>query len=125
MKPTVLFFSTLLAAAVGFTAVANAQQAPAPPAQSGTHAGHGKGHGMARALQGIDLSDSQRTQIRSLMQQYRQAHPKGSQPDPQARKALRAQIMAVLTPDQQSRLTSNLQQMRAARRAAASPSPAP
>jgi Spy/CpxP family protein refolding chaperone len=80
---------------------------------------------MARALQGIDLSDSQRTQIRSLMQQYRQAHPKGSQPDPQARKALRAQIMAVLTPDQQSRLTSNLQQMRAARRAAASPSPAP
>jgi Spy/CpxP family protein refolding chaperone len=114
MKRTPVFFSGLLAAVVGLSTVAGAQQAPPPAAHAG-HAG-AHGHGMMRALHGVNLSDDQRSQIQSLMQSYRQSHPKGSAPDPQARKALRQQIMGVLTPDQQSQVKANLQQMRAERR---------
>ncbi len=87
-----------------------------------------------RAVRELDLSDSQRTQIQQLVQQYRQQYPKGSTPDPQARKALRDKIFATLTPDQQAQLQQHLAQMRAERAqqsagtnapSASAPAPAP
>jgi Spy/CpxP family protein refolding chaperone len=70
---------------------------------------------MMRAIKELDLSDAQRSQIQQLVQQYRQQYPKGSTPDPQARKALREKIFATLTPDQQTQLKQRLAQMRAQR----------
>ncbi|HTX56246.1 MAG TPA: hypothetical protein VMD47_04000 [Candidatus Acidoferrales bacterium] len=63
----------------------------------------------------LHLTDAQRTQIQTLRQNYRQAHPKGSAPDPAARKQLRRQILAVLTPDQRAQLRAQAQQRRAQR----------
>jgi len=67
-------------------------------------------------LRGVNLSDQQKTQLKQIMQQYRQAHPKGSQTDPQARRTaheqLRQQLMNVLTPQQRTQVEQNMQQMR-------------
>ena len=67
---------------------------------------------MHGALRGVNLSDQQKTQIKQIMDQFRQAHPRGSAPDPQARQQLRQQIMNVLTTDQQAQVKANFQQMR-------------
>jgi Spy/CpxP family protein refolding chaperone len=121
MKLTPVFFSALLACAVGLTAVAGAQQGTPPAAQAAHHGGHG----MMHALHGVNLSDQQRSQIKSLMQAYRQSHPASSQPDPQARKQLREQIMGVLTPDQQAQVKANMAQMRRQRQATTAPGSPP
>jgi len=63
-----------------------------------------------QALRSVGLSDQQKTQIQQLVAQYRQAHPRGSAPDRQARKELRTKIMAVLTPAQQAQLKTEMQQ---------------
>jgi Spy/CpxP family protein refolding chaperone len=67
-------------------------------------------------LRGVDLSDAQRSQIKQIVQQFRQAHPKGSFTDPQARRQahqqLMQQIMGVLTPQQRAQVQQNMQQMR-------------
>lgn len=63
-------------------------------------------------LRTLNLTQQQQTQIRSIVQQFRQAHPQGSAPDRQAREQMRAQIMNVLTPQQQAQLKSERQQMR-------------
>ncbi len=67
-------------------------------------------------LRGVNLSDQQKTQLKQIMQQFRQAHPKGSQTDPQARRTaheqLRQQLMNVLTPQQRAQVQANMQQMR-------------
>ena len=55
----------------------------------------------------LNLTDQQRTQIRQLTQQYRQAHPWGSASDPQAREELHQQILNVLTPEQRAQLKPN------------------
>jgi Spy/CpxP family protein refolding chaperone len=68
--------------------------------------------GFGRVMRGINLSDQQRAQIRQLVQQYHQAHPKGSTFDPQGREQLRQQILGVLTPQQQTQLKQNMQQWR-------------
>jgi Spy/CpxP family protein refolding chaperone len=52
----------------------------------------------------LSLSDKQRTQIRQLVRQYRQAHPRGSGFDPQAHRQLHQAILAVLTPQQRVQL---------------------
>ena len=70
------------------------------------------GHGFMRMLHGVNLSDQQKAQIKTLITSYHQAHPQGSQPDPQARKALHDQIMAVLTPSQQAQVKANIERMR-------------
>lgn len=57
-----------------------------------------------RRWRSLDLTDDQRTQIHALVMQYRQAHPWGSQPDPQARQALHQAILDVLTPQQRTQL---------------------
>ena len=64
-----------------------------------------------QALKGVNLSDQQKQQIKQIMSQYRQAHPEGSAPDPQAMQQVHQQIMNVLTPDQQAQVKQNLQQM--------------
>ncbi len=77
-----------------------------------------------RMFKGINLTDQQRTQVTQLMQQYRDKHPKGSTPDPAGRKALRQQMMNVLTPDQQAQVKQNMSQMRE-RRAEPAPTASP
>ncbi len=55
-------------------------------------------------LKTLDLSQQQQNQIKTLVTNYKQAHPKGSQPDDAARKQLRDQVLAVLTPAQRTKL---------------------
>ncbi len=115
MKLSPIFLSGALAVAMGLPIVGCAQQTPAQtPASSPLSREHHRG-GMMRMFRGINLSDQQRTQIQQIMQQYRQQHPKGSQPDPNARKAMRQQVMSVLTPDQQTQVKANMAKMRASR----------
>jgi len=69
--------------------------------------------GFMRAMQGITLSDAQKQQIQQLQDQFQQAHPDGSAPDPQARKQLRQSVLNVLTPDQRTQFQKNMEQMHA------------
>ena len=84
-----------------------------------------------RGMRELNLTPQQQSQIRQLMQQYRQAHPRGSAPDPQARKQLRDKVMAVLTPAQQQQFKTEMSQRRSEyqrgrdRFPAPSPSPIP
>jgi Spy/CpxP family protein refolding chaperone len=76
-----------------------------------------------RMLQGVNLTDQQKAQIRQLMTNYRQAHPQGSQPDPQARKQLHEQIMSILTPAQQAQVRANMERMHSEHQMMMSPQP--
>ena len=67
---------------------------------------------MMRRFENLNLNDQQKSQIQSLMQSYRQTHPKGSAPDPDARKQLREQIDAVLTPDQRAQIKADMEKYR-------------
>ena len=112
-----LLLACALALALGAPIASQAQSQPQPgtvPAASTAPHEHHE-HGMMRAVKELNLSDAQRSQIQQLVQQYRQQHPKGSTPDPQARKDLRDKIFAALTPDQQTQLKQRLAQMRADR----------
>ncbi|MBV8726181.1 MAG: hypothetical protein JO233_00225 [Candidatus Eremiobacteraeota bacterium] len=79
------------------------------PSEQPSAAGPQSGGGMMRAFDSLNLSPDQRQKIDALMSQYRQAHPRGSTPDPAARKALRDQIFSILTPAQQAQLRANIQ----------------
>jgi Spy/CpxP family protein refolding chaperone len=85
--------------------------APATTTTAGEHRHHGGGLNR-RALQGITLSDSQKSQIAQLRAAYKTAHPKGSTPDPAARKALRDQMLGILTPDQRTQYEANMKTLR-------------
>lgn len=69
-----------------------------------------------RMFRGVNLSDQQKTQIKQIMQNFRQSHPRGTQTDPQARRTARQQmmqqVMNVLTPQQRSQVQQNMQRMR-------------
>ena len=106
-----LLLPAALAAAVVLPAGAFAQQASPAPAYMGGEHSH-RGGGWMREMRKLNLTDQQRSQIQQLMQQYRSAHPRGSQPDPQARQQLRSQIMNVLTPQQQTQFKADMQRMR-------------
>ncbi|HET7813941.1 MAG TPA: hypothetical protein VFL13_06170 [Candidatus Baltobacteraceae bacterium] len=93
-----LLLSTVAAAALSLMAAA--------PGVRPHHAG------FMHAVHNLGLSAGQRSQIQSLMQQYRQDHPKGSAPDKEARKALRQHVLSVLTPQQREQLKDEMQQMR-------------
>lgn len=86
----------------------NAPQMPAGQQQRGAHRG-----GFMRAMHGLNLSADQQSRIKALVDQFHQAHPKGSPRDPQAAKALHDQVMSVLTPAQQTQFKANMQAMRA------------
>jgi Spy/CpxP family protein refolding chaperone len=66
-----------------------------------------------RALRGLNLSDAQRSQIRGIMQSYRQ---KNQGLDRTTRRAnirqMRHEILAVLSPGQRSNLRQQMQQYR-------------
>ena len=76
--------------------------------QPSVNAQQGRG-GMSHLYDNLNLTSDQRQKIDALIAQYRQAHPHGSTPDPAARKALRDQIFAILTPTQQNQLRSGMQ----------------
>lgn len=110
-----------LAAALAIPAAALAQQAPPAPApgapagapgQPGMHR-HGHGGGFRHALQSLNLSDAQKTQIQQVFAQSRGANRNA---DPATRKAnrekTRAQIEAILTPAQRAQFQTALQQAR-------------
>ena len=109
MKLQATVLAGLMAAGLSLPAIAQVQQQPAPPAQS-QH-----GDRMMHRFSDLNLSDEQKSQIKALMQSYRQAHPKGSAPDPDSRKQLRSQIDAILTPDQRVQLQSDEAKSRAQR----------
>ncbi len=108
---TIRTFLTIggLVAAVLFPVATFAQTVPSD--QPGVNAPR-NGRGMMRGFDNLNLSPDQQQKIQALIAQYRQAHPHGSTPDPAARKALRDQIYAVLTPAQQSQLRANMQASR-------------
>jgi Spy/CpxP family protein refolding chaperone len=110
MKLQATVLAGLIAAGLALPAVAQDQQPPAAPAQSQQH-----GDRMMHRFDDLNLSDQQKSQIKTLMQNYRQAHPRGSAPDPDARKQLRDQINGVLTPDQQTKLKADEAKFRAQR----------
>lgn len=81
----------------------------------GAHHHHGGGLNRM-AMRGITLTDAQKQQIMQLRTAYKTAHPKGSTPDPASRKALRDQMLGVLTPDQRTQYDANVKQLRAERK---------
>ncbi len=93
--------------AIGFAQVQPSAGTPAQPGQGQRH--HG-GFGFMREMRDLNLTAQQQSQIKQLTDQYRQAHPRGSAADPQARKDLRTKIEAVLTPAQQQQLKTEMQQ---------------
>jgi Spy/CpxP family protein refolding chaperone len=60
----------------------------------------------------LNLTAQQRANMRQLMQQYRQEHPRGNTFDLQARRQLHQQMLAILTPQQRSQLKQMFQRMR-------------
>jgi Spy/CpxP family protein refolding chaperone len=91
-------------------------------AQQGQPPAQGYGHGVpsearlqqrwARRFRNLNLSGDQQQRIQSMIHDYSQQHPEGSQPDRGSSRAFRRQIMGQLTPDQRN---AYQQQMRAHR----------
>jgi Spy/CpxP family protein refolding chaperone len=111
-----------LAAALAIPAAALAQQAPPAPApgapagmpgQPGMHRHGGHGGGFRHALQSLNLSAAQKTQVQQVLAQSRGANRNA---DPATRKAnrekVRSQIEAILTPAQRAQFQTALQQAR-------------
>jgi Spy/CpxP family protein refolding chaperone len=89
-----------------------AQQAVPAAGQFGAAAGtHHRGGMMRGLLRGVQLSDTQRSQIKQILGQFRTSH-QGSRPTPQERQQLRQRIMRVLTPQQRAQAQANIQRMR-------------
>jgi Spy/CpxP family protein refolding chaperone len=109
MKLQATVLAGFIAASLALPAVAQVQ-APPPPAQSQQH-----GDRMMHRFDDLNLSDQQKSQIQTLLQNYRQAHPRGSAPDPDSRKQLQEQINTVLTPDQRAQLKADMERFRAQR----------
>lgn len=68
--------------------------------------GHRHHRGFLSMLRRLNLTPAQRQQIKTLIANYKAAHPRGTGPDPAARKALREKIFALLTPAQRQKLTT-------------------
>jgi len=106
-----------LAAALSLPVAVSAQQAPAPPVmqqgQGGPQATPKIYRRWSRMLNGINLSNQQHDQIQNLLDQYAQQHPAGSQRVPGSARQLRDQIFGILTPEQQTQVRQNMQNMRA------------
>ena len=106
----------LASLAVPVTALA--QQTPPPAAATfapgaRAHHGHRHGGGMRKALQSLNLSAAQRTQIDQAFAQTRQANQNADQATRKAnRRQLRSRIDAILTPAQRAELKAALQRGR-------------
>jgi Spy/CpxP family protein refolding chaperone len=71
-------------------------------------------HRWQKRLGGLDLSGDQQQRISSIIHGYAQSHPAGSPPDRAGNRALRQQILSVLSPDQRQQYHQMVQQQRAA-----------
>ena len=100
------------AAAVTLPSAAFAQQAAAPvaPASAACGENHEMHHGGYNRFASLNLTPQQKAQIKQIREQYRAAHPCGSQPDPAARAQMRQSIMNVLTPAQRAQLQKEMSQ---------------
>jgi Spy/CpxP family protein refolding chaperone len=107
----------LVAFAAGLPLAASAQVIPQPPANGPAGApqqgGHHRGNPYMRAVRSLSLNDSQKSQIQSIVQSYRQ---KNQGVDRTTRRAntrqMRSDIMNVLTPAQRTQLQQQMQQYR-------------
>ncbi len=97
-----------LLAALALPAASLAQSAPGAPNGQTARGGHQHGGMMMRELAKLNLSADQQSKITALRSQFRAAHAKGSPRDPQAMKAYHAQMMAILTPQQQSQFKADV-----------------
>lgn len=95
----------LLLSSVAATALTLVAATPTP-------ALHSHRAGFMQMVHRLGLDDAQKAQIKTLVQQYREQHPKGSAPDKQVRKALRGRILGVLTPQQREQLQTELREQR-------------
>ncbi|GAC1657239.1 MAG: hypothetical protein NVS9B12_09250 [Vulcanimicrobiaceae bacterium] len=95
-----------MVAALAFPSLALAQTTPSPAAPP-PHGMHHHGFFM-REMQSLNLTADQQAKVAALRAQFEQAHPKGSPPDPQAFKAFHEQLLAVLTPAQQTQFKADL-----------------
>ncbi len=103
-------------------AVAPLANAQAGGGMEGWGGGRGGGRMMAMLFKGIDLTDSEKSQVDSIQAAYRAKMPArtpGQAPDPSARAAMReimqketADLRNVLTPDQQKVFDKNVEDMR-------------
>ena len=110
---------TRIVALVGVMALA----APAAYAQGGGGGQGGGGRAMERLMNGITLTDKQKTSVDSIQQAFRAQMPAmtpGTPPDSatrakmgEVRQKQYAAIRTVLTPDQQKVFDKNLEDMRA------------
>lgn len=116
------FALAALLAAFSLPVAVSAQQAqqPYPPPQGSQ--GYGQPPSATRGfnrwmrlLQPLGLSGQQQQQVEGILTQYIQAHPPGSAPDPQGKRALMQQVFTVLTPQQQDQLRQEMQQMKVQR----------
>jgi Spy/CpxP family protein refolding chaperone len=123
-----LLISAALAAAIIVPAGAFAQQSAQQPSAGAPAQGQWQGHahrhgGMMGMMRDLNLSDAQKTQIRQIMQQYRDSRTPGQRPSVQERSALHDKIMSVLTPQQRTQMQAKLQQMRQEREDRPEPGP--
>lgn len=107
-----------LTAALSLPVAVSAQQAPPQPAMQQAPAGTQQAtpkiyRRWSRLLNGVNLSNQQHEQIQSLLDQYAQAHPAGSQRVHGAARQLHEQIFGILNQQQQAQVQQNMQQMRA------------
>ncbi|MEO6912593.1 MAG: hypothetical protein ABI182_01055 [Candidatus Baltobacteraceae bacterium] len=111
MKLSSTFIAIAFSAALAAPLAASADTTPAAAAPTAAvHRHHHHGNAFMRSLHGVNLSTAQQAQIKSLMQSYRQAHPKGSPRDPVARKQLRQNVVNQLTPTQRTQFEQNMRQ---------------
>lgn len=105
-----------LAVALAIPVAASAQQAQPPAAHARAHmtpGGPQLHHRWMKRFGHLNLSGDQQQRIGSMIDQYSQGHPQGSPVDRNASRALRQQIMGVLSPDQQNQFRQERQAHRA------------
>lgn len=110
MSPSRVLSALVLAAAVAVPLAAQAQSAPAPVAGARAHHHNPFMH----ALRTLGLTDAQKQQIKALAASTKTANENA---DPATRKAnrakLQADVRALLTPDQQSKLQAEIDREKA------------
>jgi Spy/CpxP family protein refolding chaperone len=102
----------LIGTLLGAGVAANAQSAPSPAPGYDQPAGPG-GHRrspMDRAMDGIDLSPTQQSQVRAAETKFKELRHTAT---PETRRELIADVEAALTPGQRSQFESNLKAIRA------------
>jgi Spy/CpxP family protein refolding chaperone len=107
-----LLSSAALIAALAAPVAAFAQQAAPPVAGSPAPHRHQHGSPFMRALRTLDLSPAQRRQISDASAQMRAANQPAEQTLRANREKLRAQIEAILSPEQRARFQAELQKHR-------------